>query len=126
VGNGVVFQMVKSKNRYKYSAIHSFPSSGSDGQYPNATLLLRDGKLYGTTAGGNPGFGTLFELTPTKIGWTERILYNFTGGADGNDPLAGLVADSEGNLYGTTTNGGSFKNENCQEYGCGVIFKVKP
>jgi hypothetical protein len=58
------------------------------------------GNLYGTTqAGWDSYLGTVFKLTPTADGsWTENVLYNFNG--DGYDPLAGLVFDAAGNLYG--------------------------
>jgi uncharacterized repeat protein (TIGR03803 family) len=52
----------------------------------------------------------------------ETVLYNFSGGADGAFPYGGLIRDSAGNLYGTTTSGGSAPSFN----GCGVVFKLKP
>jgi uncharacterized repeat protein (TIGR03803 family) len=48
----------------------------------------------------------------------EAVLYNFTGESDGNNPFAGLIADEDGALYGTTANGGS--------YGYGAVFKLTP
>jgi uncharacterized repeat protein (TIGR03803 family) len=54
----------------------------------------------------------------------ETLLYNFTGGADGGQPWAGLIRDLAGNLYGTTLGGGDL---NCsQGGGCGVVFKLTP
>ncbi len=97
-------------------------------------LFDKEGNLYGTTpSGGSYGQGTVFELFPEPAGgcpggsypgnaWCETVLYNFTGGADGADPTAGLISDKEGNLYGTTENGG---NTNCSG-GCGVVFKLSP
>jgi uncharacterized repeat protein (TIGR03803 family) len=123
-GVGTVFEMMKLKKGYKFSLIHSFTNSGGDGGYPYATLTPLKGKLYGTTGGGGTsGFGTVFELTPGSTGWTETILYNFTGGNDGNDPMAGLAADSKGNLYGATVSGGS--STACTG-GCGVLFELQP
>jgi uncharacterized repeat protein (TIGR03803 family) len=55
-------------------------------------------------------------------GQTYTVLYNFTGGTDGGNPHAGLVADSAGNLYGTATGGGA--STNCQGFGCGVVYKL--
>jgi uncharacterized repeat protein (TIGR03803 family) len=49
---------------------------------------------------------------------TEMVLYAFTGGNDGAIPYAGLIADSAGNLYGTTTDGGASA--------CGEVFKLAP
>jgi hypothetical protein len=66
-----------------------------------------------------PGCGVIFELSPTG---TEKVLYRFKGKADGALPSSGLVLDAQGNLYGTTYEGGS---PNCQ-YGCVVVFKLTP
>lgn len=119
------------------SLLHSFAGSPSDGAIPNYTTLLRDptGNLYGTTgAGGSStncatnGCGTVFELSPdpsSSTGYKEAVLHNFAGGpGDGANPEAGLVADSAGNLYGTTFNGGS--STNCGTNGCGTVFKLSP
>jgi uncharacterized repeat protein (TIGR03803 family) len=110
---GVVFKVSPTGTE---TVLHSF--TGADGQEPRADLI-RDaaGNLYGTTArGGTFGNGVVFELTPTG---TETVLYSFTGGADGGGPLAGLVRDAAGNLYGTTSGGGA-------ESSRGVVFKVSP
>src|ERR1700730_17085121 len=70
-------------------------------------LIARGGNLYGTTAGFNKQYGTVFELTPQKNGtWVFKLLYKFTGGVDGAYPQPGLVFDKAGNLYGTTQVGG--------------------
>ena len=73
--------------------------------------------------------GYIFELTPTKSGaWKEKTLYNFcslTNCADGAVPLAGLVFDSAGNLYGTTGYGGN-SVPGCNGLGCGVVFELSP
>jgi uncharacterized repeat protein (TIGR03803 family) len=123
--SGTVYEMVKTKSgTYKFNLVHSFSNTDGDGANPYGTLTLLKGKLYGTTSGGgSSGFGTVFELAPAKPNWTETILYNFTNKADGSDPIAGLAADSKGNLYGTAYSGGSFTN--CDQ-GCGVIFRVRP
>jgi uncharacterized repeat protein (TIGR03803 family) len=87
---------------------------GSDGSAPLAGLIADTaGNLYGTTSSGGAGScqggcGTVFELSPAAGGgWTETILYSFTGGSDGATPEAGLVFDTAGNLYGTTIYGGA-------------------
>lgn len=85
--------------------------------------LIRDsaGHLYGvTTYGGNYskcavdqlGCGTVFELVPGSNGkWEENILYRFAEfNNDGEQPLAGVVMDSYGHLYGTTSYGGKYQN----------------
>ena len=70
----------------------------------------QQGNIYGTTEYGGSscsydGCGTVYELTPSGNGYTESVLYNFTGGADGAGPWAGLVLDQKGNLFGTTEGG---------------------
>ena len=95
--------------------LHSF-SGGPDGGYPYAGLILdAAGNLYcSTDAGGAHNYGAVFEV---PAGGTERVLYSFNGtGGDGADPLAGLVRDGAGNLYGTTASGGTS--------GFGTVFKL--
>jgi uncharacterized repeat protein (TIGR03803 family) len=93
----------------------------SDGASPSGTLL-RDshGNLYGTTPGGGAyTCGTVFRLTPDG---KETVLYSFKGLSDGDQPSSGVVADKQGNLYGTTTYGGSAN----YTQGLGVVFKITP
>jgi uncharacterized repeat protein (TIGR03803 family) len=69
------------------------------------------------------GCGTIFELTPAKHGhWSERVIHSFKQGPGGYFPLAGLVVDKSGNLYGTASSGGS---NQCHS-GCGVVFRLTP
>lgn len=77
------------------------------------------GNLYGTTKqGGSLGLGTVFELSPGSGGsWVESVLFNF-GGTLGAFPVAGLIFDASGNLYGTTTSGGTS--------GVGIVFELSP
>jgi uncharacterized repeat protein (TIGR03803 family) len=110
------------------TVLYSF-TGGSDGSEPVAGLIAdNQGALYSTTeSGGSSGGGTVFKLTPPGRGqtaWTETVLYSFTGGSDGGDPRAELIAlarareerDNGGALYGTTQSGGSGNN--------GTVFKV--
>lgn len=85
----------------------------ADGAYPYAGVIANPkGALYGlygtTRNGGDKGWGTVFKLTPPTAGqtqWTEAVLYSFNGGTDGANPVAGLMFDTFGNLYGTTNRG---------------------
>lgn len=119
--NGTVFEVDSSGNE---SVIYDF-QGGSDGLLPSAGVI-RDasGNLYGTTEGGGGvnGAGTVFELSPTGGGWTERILYSFCSQqpcTDGLDPV-GLTMDASGNLYGATLYGGTQGSNN------GVIYELSP
>jgi uncharacterized repeat protein (TIGR03803 family) len=98
------------------AVLYNFGSRPDDGYYPYAGLTFdKKGNLYGTTSeGGAYSDGTVFEVT--KDG-TEKILYSFGSQAgDGAYPFAGLIFDKEGNLYGTTYEGGA--------YGDGTVFEL--
>jgi uncharacterized repeat protein (TIGR03803 family) len=129
---GAVFELTPgSGGQWTETTLYDF-KGGSDAFSPYAPLIFDPaGKLYGTTIiGGGTGCygvgcGTVFELSPASGGtWTESVLYSFTGGSDGSRPQAGLVRDSAGNLYGTSTQGGDLSCGNGS--GCGVVFKLTP
>ncbi len=117
-GLGVVYQMTRSGSGWTQQPIYLF--TGPDGAHPyNAVVLDGAGNLYGTTtAGGQFGFGTVFEVSPSGGGWTERVLYSFTGGDDGSFPTAPIVFDQAGNIYGSTNTGGAG--------GGGTVFELSP
>ena len=98
-----------------------------DGSQPLGGDLIfdSDGNIYGTTSySGRFGDGTVFKLTRSGSGYTESVLYSFTGLADGAHPMGGVIFDTAGNLYGTTYQGGY----NVSEFfaGNGVVFKLTP
>jgi uncharacterized repeat protein (TIGR03803 family) len=106
--------------------LHSFAGPPTDGALPEAGLIGDEaGNLYGTTAyGGKSGYGAVFKLSE---GGKESVLYSFIGGAtDGEYPIAGLVRDSAGNLYGTTYSGGDLTCSPGSGFGCGTVFKLSP
>ncbi len=109
-GCGTVFKVDPSGNE---TVLYSF-TGGSDGEFPEGSLIMdQQGNLYGTTIyGGAHGEGTVFKLNPSG---NKTVLYSFTGGNDGNQPIGGLVIDAANNLYGTTYGGGA--------YGYGTVFK---
>lgn len=98
------------------SVLYSF-SRGVDGYFPIAGVILdSQGNLYGTTiSGGASGWGVVYKVDSSG---RQSVLYSFTGGNDGGYPSAGVVRDSAGNLYGTTTDGGTS--------GYGVVYKLDP
>ena len=124
-GCGVVFELQPSSGNWSESVLYSF-TGGADGAQPSAALSFDStGNLYGTSVlGGNAGSncsygcGVIFKLTKGSGGWTESAVYTFSGGNDGAYPYASVVFDTSGNLYGTTSGGGS--------YGKGTAFKLTP
>lgn len=103
---------------FEYTAAGVFETGQSfspDGALPRGGLFFQGGKLYGTTCGCGslPYGGTIYEVG------VQSALYTFSGGADGSQPLADLIGDGEGNLYGTTSAGGTGNFGN----GYGVVFK---
>jgi uncharacterized repeat protein (TIGR03803 family) len=116
---GTVFKVTRKGVE---TVLYSFTST-PDGANPVAGLAIdKLGNLYGTTtAGGANGNGTVFKLAiPTVAGgeWTEEVLYSFGKGTDGTIPVAGVTFDASGNLYGTTSAGGT--------HGYGTVFQLTP
>lgn len=120
-----VFLMGVGAQAGQHKILYTF-TGGADGSGPYAGVIFdAAGNLYGTTQyGGSYGAGTVFELSPTPTGaWAEKVLYTFTGAADGGWPAAGLSFDSAGNLYGTASAGGN-NGAYCNWSGCGVVFEL--
>lgn len=119
-----------STEAWERRVIYTF-QGGSDGANPFAPLVLdKAGNLYGTTTDGGGtacggfGCGTVFELQRTPNGWVETVLYRFTGGDDGATPESSLILDSQGNIFGTTFNGGL--RECGGNHGpCGVVYELE-
>ena len=126
IGCGTVFEVAPDGAE---TVLYAFPG-GAGGTFPNSGVIMdKAGNLYGTTTEGGTvntncqgsGCGTVFKLAPNG---TETVLYTFAGGSDGDTPQAGLIEDSAGNLYGTTSEGG---NNSCTDgFGCGTVFKIAP
>jgi len=127
--SGVVFEFDTATG--EETILYNFCSQSgcADGAFPYGGLVRSPaGILYGTTSAGGittgncfpSGCGVVFNVPSAN---KETVLYTFTGGAtDGAFPYAGLIADSTGNFYGTTYNGGPGPCAN----GCGVVFKLVP
>ena len=130
-GAGTVFKLDTTGSE---TVLYSFRGlEKADGDYPQGGLIMDNaGNLYGTTFYGgmvgcpivlyDKGCGTVFKIDPTG---QETVLYSFTpANGDGENPAAGLVMDSGGNLYGTTSLGGLV---GCQfDMSCGTVFKIDP
>ena len=141
-GFGMVFELARpgtGQTAWTETVLYNF-KGGSDGLNPKSGLIIdAQGALYGTTEYGGgtacvfngavtTGCGTVFKLTPAPAGqtpWTETVLYSFQGPPnDGSFPIASLIGDKSGALYGTTYGGGS--GSGCSENSCGTVFKLTP
>jgi hypothetical protein len=144
-GCGVAFQLAspaKQGEPWIETVLHIFTGNGNgDGATPAGGLSIDGaGNLYGTTGyggtgncvllGSKTGCGVVYELIPPKSKggqWTEKILYSFQGGKDGDFPAGNLTFDKAGNLYGATQYGGGFGSCNAPYFqNCGVVFKLSP
>lgn len=122
LGGGTVYELSRQGESWNFQVIHNF-IGGLGFEGPAAPLFMDvSGNIYGTTWSEGPyNEGNVFELSPGDDGWTYTNFHEFTGGADGGNPLGQLTMDAAGNLYGTTYDGG---NPTCPMYGCGVVFEV--
>ncbi|MGH9495097.1 MAG: choice-of-anchor tandem repeat GloVer-containing protein [Candidatus Sulfotelmatobacter sp.] len=103
-GQGVIYELSHAGGTWTQTVLHDF-GNGMDGAQSQGGLIFdHAGNLYGmTTYGGANGLGMVFELSPTSGGgWTEQVLHDFAGGADGANPFAGVIFGAGGNLFGVT------------------------
>lgn len=128
-GLGYVFELSPSTGAWSLTDLHDFngangdasPSGTSAGGELGGLVMDGSGNLYGVTYAGGTGSkcssecGVVFKLTNDSGVWSETVLHNFNG-ANGANPAASLLRDSAGNLYGTTTDGGTA--------GFGVLFEI--
>src|ERR1700683_3279804 len=119
---GIVFELSpKIGGGWQERILHTFDNNGTDGANLRASLVLdASGNVYGVTDwGGTYDAGIVFELIHQASGaWTEKIVHTFGKGADGIHPEGSLILDHAGNVYGTTTQGGTHK--------CGIVFELSP
>jgi uncharacterized repeat protein (TIGR03803 family) len=124
---GTVFELRKAQSSWIFNVLTAMPSGGQDGNLPDSRPVRGpDGVLYSTTyqGGGSCDCGVAFKLQPPPTAsasvlspWTETVIHTF-GVGDGAFPgYADLVFDHQGNIYGTTMQGGT---------GAGVVFKLTP
>jgi uncharacterized repeat protein (TIGR03803 family) len=124
---GSVYQLSPTTG---YHLLYPFAITGPNGENPQGNLMFdSSGNLYGTTVNGGPpntacpggACGVVFKISPSSNGgvWTETVLYDFCSQlncSDGFNPESGVIADSQGNLFGTASGG------KC----CGLIFELSP
>jgi uncharacterized repeat protein (TIGR03803 family) len=101
--------------------------SSAFGVYPGGDLILDyAGNLYGTASqGGEFGQGNVFKLTHSTSGWWPAVVWSFSGGSDGAQPIGGVIFDKAGNLYGTALYGGLHSGP-CNFAGCGTVYQLTP
>ena len=115
---GSIFELSPAKGGWAETILYTFRGQ-EDGGAPYSELIADDaGNLYGTASASTQNFGTVFELSPAKGGWTYNVLYTFAGGTDGGQPVAALTFGKSGKLYGATTSFGA--------NGGGTIFRLTP
>jgi uncharacterized repeat protein (TIGR03803 family) len=136
-GGGAVYELVAKGKQRRETVIYNLCSQTecSDGDAPDSGLVVdQQGNLFGvTTAGGNAeNAGVIFKLAPDgKDGFTQSVLYAFCtkkNCADGAEPRASLTLDANGDLFGTTAEGGAYDTSNCEELGhpgCGTVFELR-
>jgi uncharacterized repeat protein (TIGR03803 family) len=131
---GIVYQLKpQSGGSWTENILYLFEGisqGGTDVSFPDSDVFVdTKGNIFGTGTGGgdvncNDGCGGVFELVPQSGGsYKETVLHVFTGSPDGFQPEGGVLADSKGNIYGTTSSGG---NPGCDNnFGCGTVFELR-
>jgi uncharacterized repeat protein (TIGR03803 family) len=116
---GGVYKLTPSQSGWAYDFLYNFTGT-PDGSTPyDAVVFDQAGNMYGTTAnGGVYNNGAIFKMSPSGSGWSESIVHSFGNSPDGSYPLAGLISDAAGNLYGTTAGGGL--------NGSGTVYELSP
>jgi uncharacterized repeat protein (TIGR03803 family) len=118
-GCGIVYELTPSSHGvWTENVLYSFTGGSDGGNLWSGVVFDNAGNLYGTAQNFGTYYGTVYQLSPKGSAWRENTLYIFQGGADGSNPIGGLILDGQGNLYGTTIYGG--------EFGCGTVFKLSP
>lgn len=119
-GCGVVFKLTVSGGSWSESTLYNFKGL-NDGFGPGGGLVFdQSGNLFGTTPdGGAHSAGVVFELSPTRHGWKQKVIHAFTGGKDGSVGSLGLLLlDATGNIYGVSELGGP--------QGAGAVYELSP
>ena len=121
-GAGVIFELKRSRSGWNLKVLYAFKGQ-PDAGFPYGSLLFdQSGNLFGTSYyDGANDLGAVYELSPQPGGlWKEKVLYSFKGGSDGANAISGLLFGPNGEMYGTTSEGGA---PGCS---CGTIFRMTP
>ena len=113
-GGGTVFEVSPSNGGWTFTVLYQLTEGGCG--VTGRLAMDAAGNLYGAAC------DSIFKLSPAGGSWTYTQLYHFTDGSDGGNPNGNIVLDANGNLYGTTQNGGT---GNCFR-GCGVVWMITP
>jgi hypothetical protein len=119
-GNAAVFEIAKIASGYARTSTDLVSFNGTDGSGPVGSLIAdANGDLFGTTTFGGAGHGTVFEIAKTASGYasTPTVLVSFNS-TDGAFPDGSLIADANGDLFGTTLEGGASNSLN------GTVFEI--
>lgn len=115
---GTLFRLTPTANTWDIATLFKFPGGAGGARPTGQPLLDATGAIYGVAdSGGTYGKGLVFKLTPGST-WTQTVLHHFGAPGDGQYPLAGLIADTYGALYGTTNSGGASDK--------GTVFRLTP
>ena len=115
-GGGTVYELTPSNGGWTLTTLYDLAGTAGPG---GGVIMDAAGNLYATTQlDGVYGQGSAFKLTHSDNAWIYNSLHDFTGGSDGKLPYCSLAMDASGNLYGTTSQGGT--------YGYGVVFEITP
>ncbi len=116
--SGTVFELTPSGDTWSFHLLYSLTGYGGCGSL--ASLAMDGaGDLYGTTyCAGAYHLGNIFKLSRVGNSWVYTSVHDFTGSGDGAYPVSNVTIDTDGTLYGTTNEGGT--------YGAGTIWTIKP
>ena len=121
-GAGNVYELSPSNGGWTMSTLYTF--SGYEGPLDTPTLDAA-GNVYGTSYATGPyEEGQVFKLTPSNGSWIFTDMHDFNGSSGGGEPVGGVVFDASGNMYGTTSAGGTGGSQ-CNG-GCGTVWEITP
>jgi len=116
---GAVYELHPKGGVWSERVVHSFAGTPDGAAPQDGPFMDAAGTLYGaTSAGGEYGYGTVYELRPVSVFWRESVLHSFAGTEEGVEPSAGVFLDAAGNLYGATQSGGAG--------GGGTLYQLQP